>query len=296
MREKLEQIRTLLEEIISSLGESGPVADPEPPLLSDLSQLKMLLDSGDWPEAVFSAHIADENSESDKQDRAMGIAEIMLPPCIGKKFLDFGCGEGHVANYVARDASVSVGFDLARPASSPFAWEEKTGVVLLTTDMVKVQQEGPYDVILIYDVIDHCESDPADVLKNAASMLAPDGQIIMRCHPWCGRHGGHAYRKLNKAFVHLVFSEEELSEMGVDVEHNNKVIRPLKSYARAIDESGLKKVGEPEIDSQEVESFFRETPVVRDRILKNWGISEWAQDPPQFQMSQCFVDYVLKKG
>lgn len=300
MEAKIREIRDDLAGILARLdGLLEPAeAKPEPAsraLPSDFERLRSLLESADWPAAVFAAQIADENSERDKEDRAEGIAEIMLPPYGGKRFLDFGCGEGHVAKYVSKEASVSVGYDIARPSTRSLNWEEKPGNLLLTADWIRVESEGPYDLVLIYDVIDHCECDPAEVLSKAASVLAPEGRVVLRCHPWCGRHGGHLYRKINKAFVHLVFSDEELAELGAFPEHNNRVIRPLNSYTRAIEASGLEKAAEAEIDSQEVEDFFRETTVVSKRILRNWGAKEWGQDPPQFQMSQCFVDWVLKK-
>jgi hypothetical protein len=130
----------------------------------------------------------------------------------------------------------------------------------------------------------------------AKSVLAPEGRIYMRCHPWCSRHGGHAYRAINKAFVHLVLSEEELKSMGVEVEPTINVVRPLDTYGRIIDRSGLVLDSELELDHQDVESFFSETPLVTKRILKHWGLPAWGDDPPRFQMSMCFLDYVLKKA
>jgi hypothetical protein len=62
-----------------------------------------------------------------------------------------------------------------------------------------------------------------------------------------------------------------------------------------ISDAGLVNDLDLEIDHQDVESFFRDTPVVRDRILKVWSLDKWDKDPPEFQMSQCFIDYVLKK-
>lgn len=308
MREKLERIRELLDEVLESLGAVGePTPPQEPPQAvkplsdgfshsPDWELVLSLLESPQWPDAVFAVQITDENSESDKQDRAEGIADILLPPLKGKKFLDFGCGEGHVARYVSKEAAVSVGYDPTRSPKSQLPWEHPEGGFLLTTDIHKVRELGPYDTILVYDVIDHTVGEnPADMLRMAAEMMSEEGRMFVRCHPWCGRHGGHLYRKINKAFAHLVLTEEELRHLGIEIEYNAKVLKPLQFYSDAIKASGLKQDSEPEIDSQEVEDFFRDTPVVRDRILRNWGASTWGSDPPSFQMAQCFVDYVLKK-
>lgn len=314
MREKLERLRDLVDELIRDIdGSQAPLeivdppeafastaeeSSPKPPTpqAPDWPEVERLLESDEWPEAVFAAQITDENSERDKEDRAEGIADILLPPMRGKKFLDFGCGEGHVAKHVSKEASLSVGYDPQRPPKSQLAWEESQGSLLLTTDFQKVKNSGPYDVILLYDVVDHVVgASAAEVLSKAAEVLAENGKVFLRCHPWCGRHGGHLYRKINKAFVHLVLSDDELRSKGVTPEHNTKVIKPLVAYAEAIKASGLAQESEPEVDSQEVEVFFKETPAIRERILRHWGVSSWDTDPPAFQMSQCFVDYVLKK-
>jgi len=286
----------LINEILNSLevqpaqavGESKPFQ-----ITDEFKLLEKLLHSDAWPEAVFSLQIADETSESDKAERAEGIADILLPPFSGKKFLDFGCGEGHVAKYVSGEASVSVGYDIVR-AESKLSWGNKKEKLLLTTDFEKVVSEGPYDIVMIYDVLDHSSIDPSEVLAKAKSVLAEDGKIYLRCHPWTGRHGGHAYRKINKAFVHLVFGEDELEEMGVNLERNRKILFPISTYNKAIEEAGLVRESEPEVDTQEVETFFEENPIVKSRILKAFGLDEWTAEKPVFQMSQCFLDYVLK--
>jgi SAM-dependent methyltransferase len=302
MREKLEQIRSLVDELLASLDSGRPPAAVAPVIIpdyvpqSDWEEVRSLLDSDAWPQAVFPVQIADDNLERDKEERAQGICDIILPPLIEKRFLDFGCGEGHVAKCVSREASVSVGYDIQRPAKSPFVWEEQEGGLLLTKDLDRVRALGPYDAILMYDVVDHASGcSPADLLSKARELLTDGGRIYLRCHPWCGRHGGHAYKRLNKAFVHLVLTKDEMESLGVDVDEVVKVTKPLYSYGEAIKSAGLVQDSEPEIDSQEVEDFFRDTPVVRDRILKAWGVDKWDHDPPSFQMSQCFVDYVLKK-
>lgn len=299
MREKLEQIKRLAEDLLRDIEAKEAV--PPKVVAAELKDkefelLKSLVNSDSWPPAVLHVQIADDNSENDKQERAEGICEILLPPISGKSFLDFGCGEGYAAKYVSKDAKVSVGYDIKRSPNSKLKWEEKEGDFLLTTDFEKAKAAGPYDVILMYDVLDHCEGDtPASVLSKAASLLADGGRMYVRFHPWCGRHGGHVYKKLNKAFAHLVFSQDELRNLGAEAESAQRVFAPLNTYANIIETAGLKQESEPEIDSQEVESFFSENPLVRERILKHWGLTEWGSSPPAFQMSQCFVDYVLKK-
>ena len=305
-----QEIKNILNDLKSKSSDSMALRQIVSGFVSELDSLcefedlKKLLNSDDWPHAVFQVQIADENSEKDKEERAEGIADILLPKLDGKKILDFGCGEGHVAKYAANEASISVGYDIERSSKSQLEWEKKKENLLLTTDFEKVKTEGPYDIILIYDVLDHAKIESmSEILGRVKSVLSEDGNIFLRCHPWCGRHGGHAYRKINKAFVHLVFTEDELEKMGLELEFNNKVLCPLATYSKAIEDAGLANINSEDIDFQDVEPFFSNNPVVKKRLLQLYGLEEWGHQEagqparkPAFQMSQCFVDYVLKKS
>jgi 2-polyprenyl-3-methyl-5-hydroxy-6-metoxy-1,4-benzoquinol methylase len=303
MQEKMERARNLLGKAIEEgVGSSAlEIKEVLADLVVDLDTfcefelLKGIIESEEWPGAVYGVQIADENSEKDKDERAEGIMDIVLPPLQGKRFLDFGCGEGHVAARASKLATVSVGYDITRNPRSSFDWEKDSDNLLLTTDFESVRSGGPYDIILLYDVLDHAHnSTPQEILSSAASVLADGGKIYLRNHPWCSRHGGHAYRKINKAFVHLVFDEDELRSMGIEVESNMHVTRPVATYNAWIEGAGLKNSTDPDFDLQDVEPFFKENPLVAKRILKAFDIKEWG-DTPSWQMSQCFVDFVLEK-
>ena len=291
---------SLISPVVSSNTEIKKVEKQS--AASQFEYLKKLLETDQWPESVYSFQIADESSESDKTERAEGIVDVLFQHDLNNmKFLDFGCGEGHVAKYCSNNSSVSVGYDIIKAPNSSFAWEELTNNFLLTNDFDKVKENGPYDIILLYDVLDHAIVSSLDqhnsmvqLLYNAKSVLSPEGTIYLRCHPWCSRHGGHLYRKLNKAFLHLVFSEEELGLLGLNLEPIHKVLAPLFTYDNVIKDAKLKKITES-IEKQQVESFFSSDSVIKDRLLSTWGIKFWGdRNTPEFQMSQCFVDYTLK--
>jgi 2-polyprenyl-3-methyl-5-hydroxy-6-metoxy-1,4-benzoquinol methylase len=262
----------------------------------DFEKLKILLSSDDWPESVPEFQMTDESSESDKEERAETIADLFVELSDGEKFLDFGCGEGHVAKYVSQK-NFAVGYDITTPVSQNSPWNDKYDSLILTSDFNVVIANGPYHEILIYDMLDHAE-DPVSVLKMAKSVLSEKGSIRVRCHPWCSRHGGHLYRQINKAFVHLVFNEAELSEMGFvcDATLKNKVIYPIATYEKYIEQANLSKIS-MEVDSQDPESFFSETPIIAERIKLSLPENEGTkkrQEFPSFQISQCFLDFVLR--
>lgn len=275
-----DQISVLVENIRQELDE-------------EFHELKKILNLEEWPEAVLSFQICDENSEEEKMDRAEGVVDILIDDSLkDKKFLDFGCGEGHMVKYAStQETSLSFGYDVVKSENSKFVWEEKQGNFLLSTDIEKVKNEGPYDVIFIYDVLDHAE-DPTQVLKEAKSLLAENGKVYLRCHPWCGRHGGHLYRQINKAFVHLIFTEKELERMGYKLDFTNKVFYPIIYYNKLIKDAGFTKK-DPDIDNQSVEDFFSKNDLIKNRILNNFKTKKWEKSEPEFQMSQCFLDYKL---
>lgn len=259
---------------------------------NDFDELKNILNSEEWPEAVLEFQIADENSEEDKADRAEGVIDILVQEVLeNKKFLDFGCGEGHMAKYASKECVASVGYDVVKSKKSKLNWEVEENKHMLTTDFEKVKEKGPYDIILIYDVLDHANN-PVEVLNQAKSVLSENGKIYLRCHPWCGRHGGHLYRQMNKAFVHVVFTDSELKKLGLKYEEKiNKVIRPILDYKLTfIKEAGLKVVSE-DIENQDVENFFKKNKLVSERLKKAIDSEIF----PEFQMKQCFHDYVLTR-
>ena len=96
---------------------------------------------------------------------------------------------------------------------------------------------------------------------------------------------------MNKAYAHLVFTEDELKQLTDHTpEANIKVTYPLKTYAEFFKEAGLKIVYDRKT-TQEVEAFFK-APKIAERIIKNTGMSSF----PEFQMSLGFIDYVLTKA
>jgi 2-polyprenyl-3-methyl-5-hydroxy-6-metoxy-1,4-benzoquinol methylase len=304
MIDEIRQIKNEVKDILKRLElleqslESEPLDSTEKSLINqdDFKILKSLLDSEDWPEAVPEFQITDESNESDKDERAETIADLFVALSPGKKFLDFGCGEGHVAKHISK-SNFAVGYDISPPKIKNSPWDVKYDSLVLTSEFDAVKSNGPYDEILIYDVLDHAE-DPVDVLKMAKSVLSENGLIRVRCHPWCSRHGGHLYRQINKAFVHLVFNELELSEMGIVCDNTikKKVIYPIATYEKYIAQANLSKIS-IEADNQKPESFFSETPIVAERIklsLPEDNGTKRREEFPSFQIQQCFLDFVLQ--
>jgi len=277
----LMHVKQILEIIIPDEVEA--VAEPIDPL-KYFTDLRFLLNSGEWPTAVNPETIVDRSSDAEKTERAEGIIEVMnLPDMKELKFLDFGCGEGHVAKKVAETAKMAVGYDL----KSNFI-QDTTENLLFTTNFEEVAKSAPYDIILIYDVLDHCD-DPISILNNCKSVLGPSGRVFVRCHPWCSRHGGHLYLESNHAFAHLVFTEEELQKMGLHVDCKQKVLFPGKTYSDWFNETNF-KIDKSSVETTNVEGYFVQQLLVKNRILE---IYRQKNGFPTKQLQQDFRDYVL---
>jgi 2-polyprenyl-3-methyl-5-hydroxy-6-metoxy-1,4-benzoquinol methylase len=260
--------------------------------LKDFESLRKALESDKWPEAVNPNLICDPSNEQDKLERGRGIVELMIEPDLkGLKVLDFGCAEGHVA-FVASEyePTVVVGYDCEHNDR----WNSFQKDNLVYTDNWKeVLKNGPYDVIILFDVIDHVKNENAvGVLRKAREALSEEGRIYMRCHPFISRHGTHLYHHLNKAYAHLVFTQEELKTIVPEqkfVEESINVLFPLRTYDEFLQQANLEIVHRREITSK-VDSFFK-IPKIAERIMENNALDSF----PDFQMSLDFIDYVLKK-
>ena len=259
----------------------------------DFSEIKELVKSPLWPSAVPQELICETESEEDKKERAEGIIYLMINEDLSdKRFLDFGCGEGHVVFQAAKNnVKKSVGYD---PHSSLPDSDDKC---YFSNDFEKVREEGPFDIVLMYDVLDHLDGfeDGSEIANRMSEVLSQvklvtheNSKIYLRCHPWCSRHGGHLYNSLNKAFAHVVFSKSELEDMGYEVEGVAKVTHPRATYDTAIEKSGLKTISQDIIQTK-IEGFFQEG-MIGKRVVSHWPAGHGF---PDYQTSQDFIDYIL---
>lgn len=280
----LENLIDDLNDKIANLSEHIKGLKQDSP--DDSSYLLDLVHSDEWPLAVSPHKIINEASEEQKAQRAAAITRQLDLKIDSFSFLDFGCGEGYVADVVARigNAKSSIGYDVVDTF-------KKDAACILTCDRSIVQEHGPYDVVLLHDVVDHI--DPNSVvneLKFIKSILSPKGSVFVKCHPWCSRHGSHLYREMNKAFVHLIFTEKELQQLGISVEHTvSKVLYPVIEYSKWFAAAGFKMRKKPVQTIDGVETFFRKESLIRRRLMKLYSSNHL----PTIQMQQSFVDFVL---
>jgi 2-polyprenyl-3-methyl-5-hydroxy-6-metoxy-1,4-benzoquinol methylase len=281
----------LLDEEKSPL--QGPETDSEK--LKEITELRMLAKSDRWPLAVPEELICADDEES-KLGRAAGIiSDFMQKSINGSRFLDFGCGEGHVVNVASNLFGVrtAVGYDLKDQDWKHF---EPHSRQVLTTEWAVVKKHGPYDNILINDVLDHAEN-PKQIMQQVREVLSPVGKVFLRCHPWTSRHGSHLYKQLNRAYLHLVFSTDELYQMGLTEMPTSQLIDPLSAYQNLIKDAGFTIMQEEKI-THPVEIFFTHHSAILRRIKSRWAMGDVptladGTDFPRDIIETQFVDYVL---
>lgn len=242
----------------------------------------------DWPIAAAPHMIVSNKGEAERRFRAVQIVKLLHQDLTNKRVLDLGCDEGYISRELAETAHQVIGYDLkAKPS-----WETITAPNLRFTTNRNDVASAPYDFILLYDVLDHLEGeDPAKFLAWVQGLLVPGGTIFLRTHPWTSKHGGHLYEiGLNKAFMHLALTPDELARLGHTPPAVLRVARPQASYELLFREAGL-KVLEKKAHTEPVDGYFSGN--LLDRIIKiTW---KGAIEPAEALkiMSNSFIDYKL---
>jgi len=249
------------------------------PYEAQMNYVKDKLATDDWPIAVDPRFIHPDEAERAEQILDFVVTEFFE----GLKFLDYKCNTGHIVNKASlRGAANSVGFD---ENLKNCHFTNKPGLTF-TSKIDEVKEQGPYDVILLYDVIDHVE-DPIGVLATVKKLISKNGRIYVRCHPWCSRHGAHLHDQINKAYIHLILDEVELTRVGGYVcKWTNKLTRPIETYRSWFVQAGLKIDQELPIE-ENMENFFDDV-ILMDRLEQHWK-----DDCVKSYTAIQFVDYML---
>ena len=266
MLAEVDKIRGFLLELLDYENAVLPAPRDDHERLKEITDLRMLLKSEFWPAAVDEEIM--DSSQADKLFRAAAIIKGLVTDDIaGRKVLDFGCGDGLVSCVASTvmGAKTSVGYDLDGSGWSDLP---PCAGLKLTAEWDTVSKLGPYDVIIANDVLDHCR-DFDKQLEMIKSVKSPMGKMFIKCHPWCSRHGAHLHGTHNKAYMHLVFTDDELMSMGCKPEFVHRLLDPLASYRELFRDSGLSVMREEVVDS-DVDIFFTTNPHIVRRIKDKW--------------------------
>lgn len=162
-----------------------------------------------WPEQIIVPGGVKEPTEQEQIGRANAVLDSMLDRHIeGLTFLDFGCGDGWFAKQaLERGVIESFGFDIV--SSNNWSNIKKAKFTTNFADL----KPNYFDVIMLYDVLDHCQ-DPILVMDQIKMVMKRDATVYVRCHPWTSKHATHLFRQgINKAYFHLFLKWEEIKEL-----------------------------------------------------------------------------------
>lgn len=226
--------------------------------LKELTELRYEIKNETWPEA--------EDLKMPKIQKTLKMmGELISVPVKNKTILEFGCCDSNLSSIIKNkfEAKQVVFFD-------NFLCHEINKSLLdqnvIYTDMFRiVQQAAPYDIIIMNDVIDHLEK-PVYWLKQVAETLNKNsGRLFVRCHPYTGRNGTHLSEQINKAFLHLIFNDDELATLGVSNKYTRKITDGLETYKRFFEEANLKVLNH-KIYTKSMELIMLKNPVILNRI------------------------------
>lgn len=249
--------------------------------------LQSLLDIDCWPESV-PEHLMAGPTDDDQIKRARAVLDMMLDRSMESlNFLDFGCGEGWVANEaLKRGCKLSTGYDIT-PNDN---WEKLDHGAQFTSVYNEIPKNH-YDVIFLFDVLDHC-FDPEEVMKQVYDCVKGTGVVYVRCHPWTSRHATHLWKKgFNKAYLHLFFTWEEMhSLLGESPMFTRPEKNPIEAYNAWFKPHfnivKFRPIEEP------VSEFFQ-VPAFKELLANEQGIEMSEIDTYLERMKIQFVDFCL---
>ncbi len=241
-----------------------------------------------WPVAVQEDMIVRTSQQI--KHRSTVIVKAYIDNIFNKNFLDFGCGTAHTAIEASRSCKLSVGYDPVRHQYWTSQEAKASNNCMLFNDFDEVKKNGPYDFILLYDVLDHIlPSDIPAAIDNIISVCDSNTIIKCRCHPWTSIHGGHLYEKLNKAYAHLLLSEEQI------IEHQTigttRIMKPIVTYRKLLSKLNVVSVDPVSIRmSDEVKSILSDNNIINRIKMVTGGDAEWQSSVLPYE----YVDYVLR--
>lgn len=161
-----------------------------------------------------------------------GLDEAARKPFEGLRFLDIGCGGGLVSEPMARLGASVTGVDaseaniktaLTHAAQSGVEVDYRAG----TAEELLAAGEGPFDVVLNLEVVEHV-ADPAAFLRDTASLVAPGGIMVVA-----------TLNRTPKAFaLAIVGAEYVLGWLPRGTHEWNKFLRP-REVVDALSHAGM---------------------------------------------------------
>lgn len=249
--------------------------------LAELTDLRIMAKSKEWAEAY------DEKICS--VDNLRKFIETISTPINNKNILEFGCNDNELASLLKNECGakkvVSYDLDLCK-----FKQENINDQKIIYTENFRiVQQNAPYDIIIANDILDHVEN-PVHWLKQMSSLMEENSRLFVRFHPYTSRNGTHLGNQINKAYIHLIFSDDELATFGVSNKFTKEIVDLKVSYEKFIEASGLKII-KHSVKKNPVDIIFLTDKRIVNRLRKHLPVETNINDVLEVE----YIDYELMK-
>ena len=202
--EKLKKVIQLLNEVILYLkinDDSKDLID-----LQDLTNLKKMIKSNLWPNAL-----SEEELKEPKEEKVKNVLRNI--PNIEN--MDIACfaddADVFIKEIMNSKANKVVCFSLDKKIN-PFKIEESNQIGIVTNNKNELVANGPFDIIICYDFLEHTGESPENWLSFMKNIRKTNGPIYLRAHPFNSRY--HDHNLANKAYSHLVFTDSEKLKIG----------------------------------------------------------------------------------
>ena len=120
---------------------------------------------------------------------------------------------------------------------------------------------------VMFDYLDHI-TDPLGVLKLCKKVMENEGTLHVRCHPWFSKHGEHiheCYEAADRSFAHLVFTDEQLLELGLKRKFTLRSVKGVSSYRDFFKSAGF-VIDDELIYREEIPSELLNYPELWNRL------------------------------
>jgi len=118
-----------------------------------------------------------ENYRSFADRRAQLVVDIIgqQGEIRGQRVLDYGCGEGATARLMHALGALVTACDIRADVAGNFVG---TDIVFMAEDFVATPGPGPFDIVILQDVLEHVP-DPRMTVQHMCRLLAPGGMIYI---------------------------------------------------------------------------------------------------------------------
>ena len=174
--------------------------------LKNFTEIKMLLKSDFWPNALSE----DELKENTEEKATSLIKNLVNLEKLSVVY--FGDDANVFAKtLLANNVEKAICFSSDKKPNI-FTTEENNQTAIVTTDKNDIVKNGPYDVIICNDFVEHTGENPENWLDFMKNIRKSNGPIYFRAHPFCSRY--HDHNLANKAYTHLIFNDSEKLKAG----------------------------------------------------------------------------------